>query len=357
MKQSRQSFWVGLFVLVGLAALCVLIVLFGRAGFWGRRADAYALNVRFERATGIRVGTIATVGGIHIGRVSSVDFVDPERFAEGANVEIVLDPGRRLREGSRAIASEPGLGMGRPAIVIVPGLPDAALLPSGSVIPGEMSSAIQSLIPKQIVTNFDKTATHIGELAAALKPVADDIHEILQPREIEAVDRPGGPPGNLPTAIARVDSSFKHINDVIGDPEVKSQIREAIENFHAMTEDGKVAVAEFKEAAADARTAAVDAKALISNANEAVGHIEGHVEQTARSVTDNLETLSSFLARVHSIAERLDRGEGTIGRLLKDDRFYESLVLTFRRLGETVEEFRLLAKQWQERGMRIRGAL
>lgn len=354
MRQSRQSFWVGLFVLAGLAALCVLIIMFGRAGLWGRRTGGYVIKVQLERATGIRVGTLATVGGIQVGRVRAVDFADPEHLAKGALVEIVLDPGRRLREGSRALASEPGLGMGRPPIIIVPGEADAPFLPSGAVIPGEMSSAIQSLIPPEIVSNFDRAATHIGELAAALKPVADDIHEILQPRDVAAVDRPGGPPGNLASAIARVDASFKHINEVLGDPETKSALREAINNLHGMSADGKLAVATLREAADDARAAFADAKTLIADARQAVDNAETHVERVTRSFTDNLEILSSILVRVHSITTRIDRGEGTIGRLANDDRFYEALVLTFRRLSEAIEEFRLLAKTWQESGMRIR---
>ena len=56
---------------------------------------------------------------------------------------------------------------------------------------------------------------------------------------------------------------------------------------------------------------------------------------------------------MHSLAEKADRGEGTLGRLLMDDRLYESLVLTFRRLAETVEEFRLLVKDWQRRGVKF----
>lgn len=353
MRESRQSFWVGLFVLVGLVALCALIVLFGRAGFWTRAADAYVLNVRFERAPGIRVGTLVTIGGIQVARVSDVRFVDRTRFDEGVNVEIAFEPGTELHQGTRAKTSEPGLGMGRPPIMIVPGPTDAPVLATGEPIPGEISSAVESLIPKAIVANFDRTATRFGEAAAALTPVLNDLHEVLQPRDLAVIDQPGGPPGNLASAVTRLDAGLKHFNDVLGDPEVKSRLRESVDNIYAMTQDGKVALTDFKAAASDIRTAAEKANTLVEKAAETVTHIDEHAEHVARSLTEDLEIASRFLTRLNSVIEKVDRGEGTIGRLFLDDRLYESLVLTFRRLAETTEEFRLLVKDWQKGKIRI----
>jgi phospholipid/cholesterol/gamma-HCH transport system substrate-binding protein len=354
MKQSRESFWVGLFVLVGLVALCVLIVLFGQAGFWTTKADAYALDIQFERATGIRPGTIVTVGGIAVGRVRSVGFADPQRLDAGVSVVAAFDDlDFQLHEGTRAKTSEPGLGEGRPPIAIIPGSPDGPVLASGSPIPGEISSAVESLFPKQIVTNFDKTATRIGELAAALTPVAGDLHKILKPLDIETVDQPGGPPGNLATAVARLDAAVKHFNDVLGDPQVQSQLRSSIDNFHAMTEDGKVVLADMKTAADDFRATAAEAKTLIEQTSNTVTRIDGHVEDVAHALTDDLEIASGLLTRLHSVAEQLDSGQGTLGLLLTDNRLYESLLLTFRRLAETTEEFRLLVKEWQKGKVRV----
>lgn len=353
MRESRQSFWVGLFVLAGLGALGVLIVLFGQTGFWTRPVDAFVLNVHFERAPGIRQGTIVTIGGLPIGRVSDFGFMDPDRFDAGVKVEVVIDPGCKLHRGSRAATNEPGLGEGRPPIRIIPGPSDAPLLASGETIPGETSSAVEQLIPQAIISNFDRTATRFGEAAAALTPVLEDVHQILQPRQVSDVDRPGGPPGNLSSALARFDSSLRHFNEVLGDPEVKSQLRASLDNLHIMTEDGKIAVAEMRTASADIRTAATEAIALAEQASGSITRIDGHVEQLAHSLTEDLEIASRFLTRMHSLAEKADRGEGTLGQLLMDDRLYESLVLTFRRLAETVEELRLLVKDWQKGKIRV----
>lgn len=353
MKESRQNFWVGMFGLFGLGALAVLIVLFGQSGFWSKPADAYVINIRFKQATGVRPGTVATVGGIPVGRVVKVDFVDPARFDDGVNVEITLDEGRLLPVGSRAFTSEPGLGMGRPPIAISPGSPDGQMLASGATIPGEISSAVESLVPQQIVANFDKTATRISEAAAALTPVLQDLHEVMQPRSTEAVDAPGGPAGNLSSAMARLDASLKNFNDVLGDPQLKDRVRGSIENFHAMTEDGRVVMAELKDTSVTVREAAADAKALINRTSEAVTRVEGNADQLTRDLRGSLEVASRVLTSMDKALEKIRSGEGTMGRLLTDERLYESLVLTFRRLAETTEEFRLLVKDWQKGKIKI----
>ena len=39
--------------------------------------------------------------------------------------------------------------------------------------------------------------------------------------------------------------------------------------------------------------------------------------------------------------------------LVSDDRLYESMTLAFRRLAETVEEFKVLIKDWQQGKIKV----
>jgi len=352
MKESRQTFWVGLFVIVTLVALAGLIVMFGGSGLLMRRGE-YVLNVRFERAPGVRVGTVVTAGGIPVGRVVDVKFVNPDRFDAGVNVAISLDPPYKLHRGSRAKTNEPGLGEGRPPIRILAGPPDAPLLASGEIIQGEVSSAVEQLIPPAVVSNFDRTATQIGDAAAALTPVLKDVHELLRPRSVVDVDHAGGPPGNLATATERLDSFFKNINDVFGDVEVKTGIKDSVLNLEAMTEDGKQSFQEFKAVPGKLNSAVDDARALIGQASDTMTRLDDHVGHIARATTDDLDVASRVLTRIDTIVGKAEQGQGTLGRMLTDDRLYESLVLTFRRAADALEEFRLLVKEWQKGKIRV----
>ena len=63
MSETRRNLWVGSFVLFGLAAFGILIVLFGKVPTWITRGDTYELAIHFEFVSGIREGTLVTLGG------------------------------------------------------------------------------------------------------------------------------------------------------------------------------------------------------------------------------------------------------------------------------------------------------
>jgi phospholipid/cholesterol/gamma-HCH transport system substrate-binding protein len=352
MQEMRRNFIVGVFVLAGLIALAVLIILFGRIPAWGAGRQ-FTLDIRFERATGIREGTQATVGGIEVGRVLGVNFADPRTFEGGVVVRVGFNRAVELHRGTRAATVEPGLGMGRPPIRILPGPHDEPLLESGAVIPGQISSAVEQIIPKEIVSVMSKSATQIGTAAEALTPVLNDLQELLEPRSTEAADRPGGPPGNLSTAVARLDSSLRHFNDVLGDPQVRSHFRESIENLHKITEDGKGMVADLQTGAANFKDVTAQAKELAGQMQTTVGNVDRRVDEVGRAVMQNLDLAAGLFQQMNETATQINNGEGTIGRFVTDPRLYESMVLTFRRLAEATEELRLLIKEWQQGKIRV----
>jgi hypothetical protein len=92
---------------------------------------------------------------------------------------------------------------------------------------------------------------------------------------------------------------------------------------------------------------------MVEEASNAIARADASADRIARSLTENLEIVSSVLRSADSLFDKAKRGEGTIGRLFLDDKLYEALLLTFRRLGNTTEELRLLVKEWQKGKVRI----
>jgi ABC-type transporter Mla subunit MlaD len=355
-NETGRNLLVGLFVLCGLGALGTLIVLFGREPTWLLQGRAYTLNIHFDTATGIREGTVVAVGGITVARVTRVDFRDKERFEQGVSVEVAFDRpyANTIRQGTYAQTTEPGLGMGRPPIVLLPPADSSApVLASGSTIRGDMVPAMDALFPPSVRANFERAATAIGEAAEAFAPVLDDLHEILRKRDVAEVDQPGGPVGNLSSAIARADTLLKHTVDVVGDPNVKDDLRNAITNFKIISEDGKAAVSDFKAFATEVRAAAADARELMASARESLSGINDEVRGVSRGINGAMELVSRFMTQLNQMGERANAGEGSLGKFLTDDRLFESLVVTFRRMAEAMEEFKLLLKDWQKGKIRV----
>lgn len=366
MEDVRRNLLVGLFVLLGLAAAATLIILFGRGPTWLIRGSTYPMHVHFEQVAGIRSGTLVTVKGITIGRVDRVELRPPARPAPpapgvellvsrdvGVDVVLAIDNKYRIPEGATALTTEPVLGQGRPPIEIIPGPADAPALGPNAVIRGEIRAAIDSIFPRHVVNTFETTARQIGDAAEALTPVLDEMRGLLERRLPTEVDRPGGPPGNLSSAMARLDSSLKHFNDVLGDGQVKSQLRETVANVHEMSERGKKVMTDLETAAGEAREVMTDARKFVVRADETLGNIDGRVTELARATRDSLGRADRFLDHLNVIGQQISSGQGNLGRLVMDGKLYEALAVTAERLALAVEEFRALVAEWREGKVRV----
>jgi phospholipid/cholesterol/gamma-HCH transport system substrate-binding protein len=352
MEETRRNILVGLFVLAGFVALGTMIVVFRQGATFLLRGERYVLHIQFASAAGIRQGNLVTVGGLEVGRVESVDFIDPQRFDAGVSVTVRLERKYQIPNDSHAFTNEPALGQGRPPIQIVPGTSETKFA-AGATLPGEVRAAIESIFPKTIVATFEKTATNVGEAAGALTPVLKDLHEIMTKRAPGEVDRLGGLQGNLSSALARFDAALKHVNEVLGDPETQSHLKEAVANLHTVTEDAKAVATDLKAGAQDARQLVSDGRTLIAKATGTVERLDGEIATVGRDARNTLEKGSRLMDSLYEITSTVSRGEGTLGRLVHDAKLYDAMVFTAERLGHAVEEFRLLIQDWQKGKVRV----
>jgi ABC-type transporter Mla subunit MlaD len=353
MQEFRRNLIVGAFVLLGLAALGVVIVLFGRGPTMLAGGEGRILNIHFDSAAGIKEGNYVTVGGLEVGRVRQVRFSDPRDFESGVLVEVLIDRGYSIPAGSTAIATPPVFGSGRPAVEIVPGPAGQPPLQAQATIPGRIRGSTESLFPAGLMNTLEKSATQIGDAAEALTPVLRETTDLLKRRSPEEVDREGGPQGNLSSAVARLDSGFKHVNEIIGDPAVQSQLRDAVANLHEISEDGKAAAADLRAAAGDAKDVVADARSFVKNADEAVTKIDARVTELASGTREAVDKASRFLDYINAAGEQLANGKGTVGRMFMEDKLYEELLLSVTRLANAIEEFRLLIADWQKGKIKI----
>ncbi len=361
MEETRRNLIVGLFVLIGLAGLGTLIILFGRGPTWLTQGGTYPMTVRFDHGEGIRTGSLVTLNGITIGRVQSVEVADLDRPGEGVYVRVTIEEPYKLPLGTTAETTEPVLGQGRPPIRMVPpSKEELALLPegadrwlaAGSEITGINRGAIETFFPPDVVDQFTLTARQIGDAADALTPVLAEVEKILEERTPGEVDA-GTIQGNLSSALARLDHSLAHFNEVLGDPEVRSQLRDSISNLHEMTERGTAVMEDVELAAKDSRGLIEDTRTFVGNANDTLARVDTRVTELSRATLDSLERADTLLDNLNAVGEQVRKGEGTVGRFIMDDELYESLLFTIQRLARATEEFEALLKQWREDKVRI----
>ena len=70
MKQTRLELFVGIFVVLGLAAVAYLTMRLGTGSLIG--GDTYLVEARFANAGGLHAGSSVLVAGVTVGRVDGV---------------------------------------------------------------------------------------------------------------------------------------------------------------------------------------------------------------------------------------------------------------------------------------------
>lgn len=353
MTDRKRNFLVGLFVFGGMLCLGVLIVLFGQSrGLFQQR---YIIRARFDQITGVREGTDVNLAGIWVGNVAEVKLANLKCPGEGAFAYLEIDRHYVIPDESVAEVVTPI--MGRVHInIIPPGELTEALPKDGSaIIPGKVTSPLDTVIDPKMQKTIEKTTGQIGALAKALTPAARALEELLVKRPIEevdaSIDAPEKKVANLSTAIERLDRVLKHIDTVIGDPEVHSDLKEALANFRKASEQVNRAVEALQTFGEEATRTAGRATNVLEKVDTTVVLSRDYIDRLGQKLLVNADRLGRALDYFAAAGRDVAEGEGTVGLLLRDPKFYDELMLTVRRLGEAAAELEVLVKQWQDRGL------
>ena len=271
---KSREFRVGIFVILGIAGFLTFLFLLTDPGtFRGR----YTILTRVNDAQGVRNGDPVRLRGINIGRVL-------RSRLDGADVLITLEiEGEwRIPAGSRTEMSSQGV-LGGMVVSIVPGREERFVEPMeiipGEAFPGMLESAgglageADEVLKRIRAVLSDSSVTAAGEAVSALRDLLGDLSRLA--------DRQAEELGALTASLRR-----------------------SAENVEGMT-------------------GAEEWRRTLASAEATVAVLHRTSAETERSV-----------ASLNVILGRLERGEGTLGRLLTDDSLHQSLNATVASLHE-----------------------
>ena len=150
MKQTALELYVGIFVLLGIAAVSYLTMKLGAGSQIG--GDTYLLEARFANAGGLHSGSSVLVAGVTVGRVESVR-LDPADFSAIATLRI--QSLIRLPTDSMAAIKTTGL-IGDKYVSLSPGADEGFLQPGTRMTMTESSVDLESLIGKMAFGSVEK---------------------------------------------------------------------------------------------------------------------------------------------------------------------------------------------------------
>lgn len=150
MNSRKVEIAVGLFVLLGLAAVAYLSISIGG----GRlvKPDTYELTARFTNASGVKVGSSVRIAGVSIGDVSRVELKPDDMVAL---VTFRIPTSVKLDDETVASVKSSGL-IGEKFISLKPGGSDIMLKPGAMIVDTESSVDLEDVIARFAFGSVEK---------------------------------------------------------------------------------------------------------------------------------------------------------------------------------------------------------
>lgn len=149
MKQNNLELLVGLFVLLGIAAVTYLTIKLGSGALVG--GPTYLLEARFANAGGLHSGSSILVAGVNVGRVEALR-MDPQDFSAIATLRVLKDV--QLPTDSMASIKTSGL-IGDKYVALSAGAEEDVLSPGSRITMTESAVDLESLVSKMAFGTVD----------------------------------------------------------------------------------------------------------------------------------------------------------------------------------------------------------
>lgn len=141
-RDTKLEFGVGLFVLLGLAALAYLTIRLGAGALVG--GDTYPVEARFANTGGLNTGATVMLAGVNVGRVEAIR-LDPADYSAIVAMDILSAV--KLPADTMASVRTSGL-IGDKYIALAPGADEEFLQPAARITMTESALELESLIGK-----------------------------------------------------------------------------------------------------------------------------------------------------------------------------------------------------------------
>ena len=254
------------------------------------------LDAQFDSVAGLDDGAAVRVAGVRVGKVDGV-----ELSGRQARVHLVLDQELPLTEGTYARIASLGL-LGDKYVELVPGPPGAPPLPDGALVPGETSPS------------FDDAMAKLNDVADSITGLAGTLGGSLSGE---------GEPTPLSRLIGNLEATSAEIRVLV--EANREQLDSTIRNFErvsaSLARDLPGLVSRMEGLIAEVG-------GLVGQVGGVVGENRADVRRSTENFAELTEEMRTAAANLSQISGRLERGEGTLGKLLTSEEAHAELVAT-----------------------------
>jgi len=292
---------------VGLTVIIsILIVLFGIAFLKETKIGILTndLVVYFNDVNGLKEGDQVSVNGVAKGKVKKIELTS----GDSVKVEFFLAKDVVLKKDYSVSVAMIELMSGK-QIYIRPGLSNE---------PADISKPL-----------VGARNTDVVSLIGTLNEVSSQVKHITN---------------KLDTAIDNLDATVLEIKDIVGDEDLKSNIKGTASNFNIASRNLNLMLAQTRE----------NINSLTDRLNNVAANLDNTVTETKPELKQTISDIRDLTAKVDTLAANLNSfvnsakdTNSTIGKLVSEDDVYDNL-------NETIININKLIKKIEKDGIRLR---
>jgi phospholipid/cholesterol/gamma-HCH transport system substrate-binding protein len=349
MDDRVVKFRVGVMVLATLIIAGILVLLFGDAR--GLVRGSYTIHIHFADAPGVTDGTPVRKSGILIGRVTKVEFAKQGGVIVDAKIdgnvklyrnEVPQVSGSLLggdvviqfvrRNGTSPAAPASGAQHApdwnsAPAKEIRTAQVDekSGKSPTKSTAPenqevqsGEFIEGTVAPNAFQVISNLEnELGTAVSTLSAAgneVGKVASNINKLLEAND-EQINRIVGKTEETLDSFQR---ALGNVEDVFGDEKVRDNIKQMLKDMPDLLTDTRTTVNTI-------RTTVESVDRNLRNLEGVTGPLGERGEGMVTRIDQTISRLDDLLGEFSDFGRKLNQGEGSLGKLMRDPELYQHL--------------------------------
>ena len=296
-------------VLTQATKVGIFVVVAGAAGFVIWRAvskdigsgGGYTVHAYLDDAAGLAAHSRVTESGIAVGSIDKIYLENGRaRIDIRVNKDVVLFKNATAGKKSASL-------LGESVMVITPGTDEPKLKNGDEIV---------TLPPD---ASLDQIKQNVADITVLVKAVVAQLANSVGTEK-------GG--RNLRDILENLAQATDAMNQTIR--ENRTMINETIRNVDSITRNGQPQVEKILE---NVRLITEDVKVLISQTDK--NGAGGNVKDTIQNLDSASKKLDIALGHIDNVTDRLDKGEGTLGRLSKD----ETLINEVQGVAEGVNDY------------------
>lgn len=301
MAEWTRAARVGAFAIVATGAGLAIFRFVSRTS---GTAGGYVVYAELGDAIGLAPQSRVLMAGIPVGTIDSIK-LDGGR----ARIDIKMMPSVKLYDDA-AVGKKSASLLGEYFLQLTPGTEGKRQLADGD----RVKIVIENATTEQIMND-------VARIADRVKLVAENLANTL-----------GTPEGQdeMKSTLKNLAEVTEALNQTVR--ENRETIRKTLANVEGITTRGGPEIQQILE---NVRQITGDVKGLLAENRGDVKGSVGQIRETVDRVNRASASLESALAHIDSVSARIDRGEGTIGKLTKD----ETLVNEVQGVVEGVGDF------------------